>query len=78
MIQKANQEKREQFSYILDNNLSLSEIMYNYYQTEVLPGIEDKSSATAKITLQDFKRILREEACSVILWRTHKSFPPSY
>lgn len=76
--EKANQEKREQFSYILDNNLSLSEIMYNYYQTEVLPGIEDKSSATAKITLQDFKRILREEACSVILWRTHKSFSQLY
>ena len=68
--EKKNKERKEKYNYILDQNLSLSEIMYNYYQTEILPGIEDKTLPTAKISLADFKRILKEENSTMIIWRT--------
>ena len=45
----------------MDNNLDMSEIMYRYYETEIIPTIVDKNSLAAKISLDDFKRILKEE-----------------
>ena len=45
----------------MDNNLEMSEIMYRYYESEIIPIIVDKNSLAAKITIDDFKRILKEE-----------------
>lgn len=58
--EKKNQERKDKFAYCMDNNLEMSEIMYRYYTTEVIPTIVDKDSLAAKITLDDFKRILKE------------------
>lgn len=59
--EQKNQERKDKFAYCMDNNLSMSEIMYKYYESEIVPTIVDKNSLAAKITLDDFKRILKEE-----------------
>ena len=59
--EQKNQERKDKFAYCMDNNLDMSEIMYRYYETEIIPTIVDKNSLAAKITLDDFKRILKEE-----------------
>ena len=60
--EKENQERKDKFSYIMDNAESMSSIMYKYYQTEIVPTLGDKDSAAANISLDDFKRILHEQA----------------
>ena len=59
--EQKNQERKEKFAYCMDNNLDMSEIMFRYYESEIIPTIVDKSSLAAKITIDDFKRILKEE-----------------
>lgn len=59
--EKKNQERKDKFAYCMDNNLEMSEIMYRYYESEIIPMIVDKNSLAAKITIDDFKRILKEE-----------------
>ena len=59
--EKKNQERKDKFAYCMDNNLEMSEIMYRYYESEIIPIIVDKNSLAAKITIDDFKRILKEE-----------------
>ena len=46
----------------MDNTESMSSIMYKYYQTEIVPTLGDKDSAAANISIEDFKRILHEQA----------------
>ena len=58
--EQKNQERKEKFAYVMDNNLSMSDIMYRYYQTEVIPTIADKDSLAAKLSIDDFRRILKE------------------
>lgn len=58
--EKENQERKDKYSYIMDKNLSMSEILFKYYETEVLPTLPDKHSTAAKITEADFRRILKE------------------
>ena len=58
--EKENKERKEKYSYVMDTNLSMAEILFKYYETEVLPTIPDKFSPAAKITENDFRRILNE------------------
>ena len=58
--EKENKERKEKYSYVMDTNLSMAEILFKYYETEVLPTLPDKFSPAAKITEDDFKRILNE------------------
>lgn len=58
--EKENMERQEKYSYIMDTNLSMSEILFKYYETEVKPTLSDQYSAAAKITEDDFRRILKE------------------
>lgn len=60
--EKENQERKDKFSYVMDNTESMASIMYKYYQTEIIPTLGDKDSAAANISLSDFKRILHEQA----------------
>ena len=60
--ERENQERKDKFSYIMDNTESMSSIMYKYYQTEIVPTLGDKDSAAANISIEDFKRILHEQA----------------
>ena len=54
-----NVERKEKYSYIMDTNLTMSEILFKYFETEVLPTLGD-TSAARKITEDDFRRILKE------------------
>ena len=58
--EKENQERKEKYSYVMDTNLSMAEILFKYYETEVIPTLPDKFSPAAKITEADFRRILNE------------------
>lgn len=58
--EKENTARKEKYSYIMDTNLSMAEILFKYYETEVLPTLSDKHSSAAKITEDDFRRILKE------------------
>lgn len=58
--EKENKERKEKYSYVMDTNLSMAEILFKYYETEVLPTLPDKFSPAAKITENDFRRILNE------------------
>lgn len=60
--ERENQERKDKFSYIMDNTESMSSIMYKYYQTEIVPTLGDKDSAAANISIEDFKHILHEQA----------------
>jgi hypothetical protein len=59
--EQKNKERKDKFAYCMDNNLDMSEIMYRYYESEIMPTLGDKNSLAAKITIDDFKRILKEE-----------------
>ena len=59
--EQENKERKDKFAYCMDNNLDMSEIMYRYYESEIMPTLGDKNSLAAKITIDDFKRILKEE-----------------
>lgn len=58
--EQRNQERKDKFAYITDENLDLSQILYKYYETEMLPTLPDKTSSVAKLTEDEFKRILSE------------------
>lgn len=70
--EKRNADRKEKFGYIMDGNLSIAEIMHQYYLSDVLPTIEDKDSLPAKITIDDFKRILKEQNfCFMLSYTRH-------
>lgn len=58
--EKENQDRKEKYQYVLDTNLSMSEILFKYYEAEIIPTLGDKDTAAAKITEEDFRRILKE------------------
>lgn len=59
--EQKNKERKEKFSYVMDQNLSISEIFYKYYHEEIVPTLPDPFSPVAKLTLEQFQRILGDE-----------------
>lgn len=64
--EQKNKERKEKFSYVLDENLSVADIFYKYYQDEIVPTLPDQFSPVAKLTIDQFKRILGEEHSATI------------
>lgn len=58
--EQENKERKEKYSYIMDTSLTMAEILFKYYEAEVLPTLPDKFGPAAKITEDDFRRILNE------------------
>lgn len=56
-VENKQKERKEKYAYVMDNNLSLSDIIYKYYLDEVVPTLPAGSN-TSKLTPEDFKRIL--------------------
>lgn len=59
--EQRNQERKDKFAYIIDMNQDLSSILYKYYVDEMLPTLPDKTNPIAKLTEDEFKRILEEK-----------------
>ena len=53
-------ERKERYSYLLDQNPPLHEILFQYYQSDVKPTLADQSSKEANLTEEDFRRALEE------------------
>lgn len=58
--EKENKDRKEKFSYLMDNNLTISDIFYKYYKNEVVPTLPDQFSPVATLTLDQFKSVFGE------------------
>ena len=47
-------ERKEKYSYLMDETIELPAILWSYYQTDVRPTIPDQTSQAASLTEQDF------------------------
>lgn len=59
-IERQNQFLRDRYSYAWDTGLEMHEIMWRYYQEDVLPKLEE-GSPLKTLTEDDFKRVLLKE-----------------
>lgn len=55
-----NQERKDKYSYILDQSSKLSDILYKYYKEDYVPNLADQFSEAARLTIEQFKAILGE------------------
>jgi len=58
-LEKENEQRKEKYEYILDENLDLTEMFYRYYVKDVLPSLSNDSKNNMKITESDFNRSLK-------------------
>ena len=58
--EKENAARKDKFSYIMDDNLTISDIFYKYYQDEVVPSLPDQTGPAATLTIDQFKEVLGE------------------
>lgn len=58
--EKENKERKDKYSYLMDSNLDMTSIVYKYYLEDILPTLPDKNNPVAKLTEDDFRRILKE------------------
>ena len=56
-VETKQEERKERYAYVMDNNSSLAEIIYKYYTEDVAPTLP-ANSTIPKFLLDDFKRIL--------------------
>lgn len=59
VAEEENKSRKEKYSYIMDQNLDLADIYYRYYQDDILPQIADKTSPAARISLDEFRQVLK-------------------
>lgn len=55
---KKNEERKQKFSYVMDDNIPLFSIIYKYYQDEYEPTLPDNFKPAVPITEDTFRRIL--------------------
>lgn len=59
--EQKNEERKKKYAYVLDENLSLSTIMYQFYVEDVLPTMPEQQQHSDAITEAEFRRILGEK-----------------
>lgn len=59
LVEEENKALRDKYSYAWDQGLQMYEITWRYYQDDILPTL-DPSSNLAKLTIEDFKRVLEK------------------
>lgn len=55
---KRNEERKQKFSYVMDDNTPLYSIIYKYYQDEYEPTLPDTFKPAVPITEDTFRKIL--------------------
>ena len=59
--EKEQAERRERFSYLMDNNMEVPAILYQYYVHDVVPTMPNRDSVEANITEKEFFKALNME-----------------
>lgn len=60
-VEKKNEERKEKFAYIMSPGISMSSIMFKYYQEEIEPTLPDSFRPATPITEEAFRKILNEK-----------------
>lgn len=60
-VEKKNEERKEKFAYIMSPGMSMSSIMFKYYQEEIEPTLPDSFRPATPITEEAFCKILNEK-----------------
>lgn len=59
--EEENKARHDKYAYTMDRNLDMSEILYRYYETDILPTLAEEYNTSRKLTLEDFRRVLKED-----------------
>jgi len=59
--EEENKARHDKYAYTMDRNLDMSEILYRYYETDILPTLAEEYNKSRKLTLEDFRRVLKED-----------------